>query len=307
MELLQLKYFLTVAKLEHMTKAAAELHIAQPALSRTIQRLEEDLGVPLFERKARQIRLNSFGKAFAEKAKAALHLLDEGRREIEDMSGLQKGRIHLAIMNMEQMREPLQIFLNKYPDVHFQLFQLSMDDFQKVEGNHEVDFYLTSLPIHHNHFQELPLIHEKLYLAVPHGHRYAYRRQICLSEVADESFVGYKESSPLRKMNDALCYQAGFHPKMVCETDDPASIANLVRSGLGIAIVGGCKSAEDLNLVKLPIENTSGERLFRIAWRKSRYLSKAAITFRDFIVQYFNNQDKVDDGVSKTLLTLQNK
>ncbi|WP_010277115.1 LysR family transcriptional regulator [Paenibacillus senegalensis] len=285
-----------------MTKAAEELHIAQPALSRTIQRLEEDLGVPLFERKARQIRLNPFGKAFVRKAKAALHLLDEGRRELEDMAGLQKGRIHLAIMNMEQMREPLQSFLQENPDVHFQMFQLSMDDFQKVESNHEVDYYLTSLPIHQNGFQEIPLIREKLYLAVPHGHKYAHRKEIHLSEAADEPFVGYKENSPLRRMNDTLCYQAGFRPKMVCETDDPASIANLVRSGLGIAIVGGCKSAEDLNLVKLPIRDTAGERIYRIAWHKDRYLSKAAIAFRDFIVNYFSQQEQADDKISKALL-----
>src|SRR5690606_25174153 len=111
MELLQLNYFLTVAKHEHMTKAAQELRIAQPALSRTIQRLEEDLGVPLFDRKGRQICLNSFGKAFEAKVKAALHLLEEGRREIEDLSGLKQGRIHLAIMNMEQIKKPLQTFL----------------------------------------------------------------------------------------------------------------------------------------------------------------------------------------------------
>lgn len=302
MELLQLKYFLTVAKLEHMTQAADELHIAQPALSRTIQRLEEDLGVPLFDRKARQIRLNPFGKAFAEKARAALHLLDEGRRELEDMSGLQKGRIHLAIMNMEQMREPLQSFLQDNPDVHFQLFQLSMDDFQNVETNREVDYYLTSLPIYRNGFEELPLIHEQLYLAVPHGHPYAEREEIDLGDAATESFVGYKENSPLRKMNDTLCYQAGFRPKMVCETDDPASIANLVRSGLGIAIVGGCKSAEELNLVKVPIRDTARERTFRIAWRKDRYLSKAALAFKDFLVHYFKDQDKTGEEVRKALM-----
>lgn len=64
MELLQLKYFQTVARLEHMTKAAEELHIAQPSLSKTIARLEKDLGVPLFDRQGRQITLNSFGKYF---------------------------------------------------------------------------------------------------------------------------------------------------------------------------------------------------------------------------------------------------
>jgi len=302
MELLQLKYFLTVAKLEHMTKAAQELHIAQPALSRTIHRLEEDLGVSLFDRKARQIRLNPFGKAFEAKVKDALHLLEEGRREVEDLSGLKQGRIHLAVMNMEQIREPLQTFLAEHPDVNFQMFQSSMEVFENIETDREVDFYFTSLPIQQEGFSEIPLIKEKLYLAVPHGHKYANHKKIHLSEVSDEPFVGYKENSPLRIMNDGLCYYAGFTPKMVCETEDPASIASLVRSGFGVAIVGGCKSGEELDLVKLPIEDPAGERIFRIAWREDRYLSQAAIAFRDFIVNYFKEEDMFGSETRKALL-----
>ncbi|GIN59002.1 LysR family transcriptional regulator [Lederbergia ruris] len=302
MELLQLKYFLTVAKLEHMTKAAQELHIAQPALSRTIHRLEEDLGVPLFDRKGRQIRLNPFGKAFEAKAKAAIHLLEEGRRELEDLSGLKQGRIHLAIMNMEQVREPLQTFLAEHPEVNLQMFQLSMEDFENLETKREVDFYLTSLPIHQEGFSEIPLIREKLYLAVPHGHKYANRKAINLSEVSAEPFVGYKENFPLRIMNDDLCAQAGFRPKMVCETEDPANIAGLVRSGFGVAIVGGCKSGEELDLVKLPIEDLAGERIFRIVWREDRYLSQAAIAFRDFIVNHFKDEETIGNSVRKALM-----
>lgn len=304
MELLQLKYFLTVAKLEHMTKAAQELHIAQPALSRTIRRLEEDLGVPLFDRKARQIRLNPFGKAFEAKAKAAIHLLEEGRREVEDLAGLKQGRIHLAVMNMEQIREPLQNFLTKYPEVNFQVFQASMEDFENIEANQEVDFYLTSLPIQQEGFSEIALIREKLYLAAPHGHKFANRKSIHLSEVSAEPFVGYKEKSPLRMMNDDLCNQAGFRPKMVCETEDPSSIAELVRSGFGVSIVGGCKSGEELDLVKLPIEDPASERIFRIAWREERYLSQAAIAFRDFIVTYFRDKEHTIGSESRKALML---
>ncbi|WP_066303808.1 LysR family transcriptional regulator [Bacillus sp. FJAT-29814] len=304
MELLQLKYFLTVAKLEHMTRAAQELHIAQPALSRTIQRLEEDLGVPLFDRKARQIRLNPFGKAFEAKVKAAIHLLEEGCREVEDLSGLKQGRIYLAVMNMEQVREPLQNFLAEHPEVNFRMFQSSMEDFENIETNHEVDFYLTSFSIQQEGFSEIPLVKEKLYLAVPHGHKYANSKAINLSEVSAEPFVGYKENSPLRIMNDDLCDKAGFRPKMVCETEDPASIVELVRSGFGVSIVGGCKSGEELNLVKLPIEDPAGERIFRIAWQKDRYLSQAAIAFRDFIVTYFRDEEHTVGSEGRKALKL---
>lgn len=90
MELLQLKYFQTVARLEHMTKAAEELHIAQPSLSKTIARLEKDLGVPLFDRQGRQITLNPFGKVFLKRVERIFHELSEGEREIKDLANLQQ-------------------------------------------------------------------------------------------------------------------------------------------------------------------------------------------------------------------------
>ncbi|SEM54818.1 regulatory helix-turn-helix protein, lysR family [Paenibacillus sp. OV219] len=96
MELLQLKYFQTVARLEHMTKAAEELNIAQPSLSQTIARLEEDIGVALFDRKGRAIRLNRFGQVFLERVEHILQSIDESVREVRDMSGMNRGIIKLA-------------------------------------------------------------------------------------------------------------------------------------------------------------------------------------------------------------------
>lgn len=160
------------------------------------------------------------------------------------------------------------------------------------------------MPIQQEGFSEVPLVKENLYLAVPHGHKYANHKAIHLSEVSSEPFVGYKENSPLRMMNDDLCNKAGFRPKMVCETEDPASIAELVRSGFGVAIVGGCKSGEELNLVKLPIENPASERTFRLAWKTDRYLSQAAVAFRDFIVTYFRDKESTigSEGRKKLML-----
>ncbi len=103
-------------------------------------------------------------------------------------------------------------------------------------------------------------------------------------------------------MNDDLCDQAGFCPKMVCETEDPASIAELVRSGFGVAIVGGCKSGEELDLVKLPIEDPAGERIFRIVWREDRYLSQAAIAFRSFIINYFKDEKTIGSETRRALM-----
>jgi DNA-binding transcriptional LysR family regulator len=269
-----------------------ELHIAQPALSKTISRLEEDLGTPLFDRLGRQIRLNPFGKALQKKAQAALQLLEEARREIADLSGLEHGRIHLSLSNMEQLKETLRIFLAKFPEVSFHIVQSAMEDMEQLVNNNEVDFFLTAMPVKHPDIRQLPILNEEVYLAVPPGHSLAQRGSINLLEASDEPFVGYKEGYPYRRMNDEFCRRAGFEPKVVCEVEDPGSIADLVQSGFGIAFIGECKSSEELSLIKLRIDQPVCHRSFHIAWLENRYLSKAALAFREFLVQYFTETQK---------------
>lgn len=287
MELLQLHYFRTVARLEHMTRAAQELHISQPALSKTISRLEEDLGVPLFDRQGRQIRLNAYGKAFLKKAEAALSLLEEGRREVADLAGMERGSIYLATSTLNRLSEPIGAFLAQYPKVNFRITQASMEDMGQLIENGEVDFGFTAMPIEQPGICALPVLNEEVYLAVPSGHRLAERDSICLSEVAYEPFIGYKEGYPFRKMNDAFCRAAGFRPNVVCEVDEPTAIGNLVRAGLGVAFVGACKGDAETPLIKLRIDRPVCQRTFHIAWLENRYLSRAALQFRDFLVRHF--------------------
>lgn len=100
MELQQLKYFQVVARLEHMTKAAEELHITQPSLSITIARLEEALGAPLFDRFGRNIKLNEFGQLFLKRVERIFRELEEGKREVRDLAGLELGTVNLASTNL---------------------------------------------------------------------------------------------------------------------------------------------------------------------------------------------------------------
>jgi DNA-binding transcriptional LysR family regulator len=287
MELLQLNYFRTVARLEHMTKAAEELRIAQPALSKTIARLEEDLGVPLFDRQGRQIRLNAFGKAFLKKTEMALTLLDEGRKELADLAGSERGIIYLATSTLNRLSEPLGAFISLYPEVNFRITQSSMEEMAHLIESGEIDFCFTAIPIDRPGIHELPVLHEEVFLAVPPAHRFAERRSIRLSEVGNEPFVGYKEGYPFRTMNDEFCKAAGITANVVCEVDEPAAIGNLVRAGLGVAFVGVCGSDPKSPLPVLHIEEPVCQRTFSLAWHDKRYLSKAALNFKDFLVQYF--------------------
>ncbi|SEG59647.1 LysR family transcriptional regulator [Paenibacillus sp. UNC499MF] len=287
MEMLQLRYFQKVARMEHMTKAAQELQIAQPALSKTIARLEEDMGVLLFDRIGKQIRLNSFGKTFLEKVDAALELLEEGRREVTDLAGLEFGRIRLAMTSLDRLSDPLGAFLALYPDVNIQITQASTEEMTRMFEAGSIDIGFTALPIELAGLCWATVLKEDVYLAVSRDHRFADRSNIRLSEVGDDPFIGYKEGHAMQKINDAFFRQAGISPRFVCQVDEPAAIISLVRTGLGVALFG-CKSGEEEGLKLLRVESPACQRSYRVYWSENRYFSLAARKFLDFIADYFN-------------------
>lgn len=286
MELLQLRYFRTVARMEHMTKAAQELCIAQPALSKTISRLEEDVGVPLFDRHGGRIRLNPFGKAFLDKVEKALTLLEEGRKEVSELAGLEQGSIHLATSTLDRLSDALGEFLALHPEVNFRITQASMEEMTHLVEAGEVDICFTPLPIDRPDICSASVLKEDVYLAVPQGHPFAGRNSVRLSELANEPFIGYKEGFPFQQMNDLFFREAGIVPNFVCRVDEPAAIASLVRAGLGVALVGNCNGPNSL-LNLLHIEFPVCQRNFQIVWHEKRYLSLAARKFRDFLIRYF--------------------
>ncbi|AZN43444.1 LysR family transcriptional regulator [Paenibacillus albus] len=287
MELLQLKYFQKVAKLEHMTKAAQELHIAQPALSQSIARLEDDLGVPLFHRQGRQIRLNSYGEAFLAKVEVALHALEEGRREIADMNGTERGRIHIATTTMARFSEMIRAYLVDYPETNLHITQVTPEEIIPLIEAGDIDFCYTTPPIDRPGISGIPLLHEEIFIAVPPGHRLAHREHVTIDDIRAEPFVSMKEGSRIRTMMDQFCSRRGLTPRIVCEVDDPAAMRSFVSAGLGIAFLSACKKSDAKPLVLLPIHHTSSKRTIQLAWLEKRYLSQAALSFRDFVTDYF--------------------
>ncbi|PLR76243.1 LysR family transcriptional regulator [Bacillus sp. V3-13] len=288
MELLQLKYFQTVARLEHMTKAAEELHIAQPALSKTIARLEKDVGVPLFDRQKRQIRLNAFGKIFLKQVEIALLALEEGQRQVLDQAGLERGRFFLATTNHKCDAEVVGSFLSLHPNINLRLTQIPTEEEKlKLLQNGEVDFCITSFPIAHAEIESIPFLTEEIFLAVPPTHAFVNRQSINLSEVANEPFIGLKEGNSFRELTNGFCREAGFEPTISCEVDEFAVISNFVQTGMGVAFLTGTAKEKDPSLTLIPINQPFCQRSFRLIWLKNHYLSQAALTFRDFLIQYY--------------------
>ncbi|CAM3640566.1 LysR family transcriptional regulator [Marinicrinis lubricantis] len=291
MELLQLKYFQKVAKLEHMTRAAEELHIAQPALSKTISRLEEDLGVPLFDRRSRQIRLNAYGKAFLQKVETVLMLLEEGRREVADLAGMEKGIISIATTTLCRLTKALSAFREKHPSISFRITQLApsaTEEMVKLLENGEVDLCFGAAALERPGLDEQVVLKARVYLGVPKGHRLAEKCSISLQEAAEEPFIEYKDGHPFRKINEQFCRTAGIRRNIVCEVEEPDALASLVGAGIGVAFVPGCKGEAETTFSMVQIHEPECYRSFTISSPENRYLSLAAREFRSFLTIYFD-------------------
>lgn len=287
MELLQLQYFIAVARLEHMTEAAHRLHVTQSSLSKTIQRLEEDLGVPLFDRSGRKLRLSEAGRRFLQRAEKALFELEQGRQELKDLSSLESGTLELAVTTASTLPGILREFRLKLPDIHFHVQMLPMQEMITLLQRGEVDFCLSSPPVRGEDLECQVVCNDHIYLAVPAGHPLAECKSLGLIELKDEWFVGVKPGYGIRDLVDSVCQASGFLPRYVYEGDEPARLIDLVEAGIGLAFIPGTARSKHDDIRLIPLEDEGLVREIALLWHKNRYISQAGLIFREVVIGYF--------------------
>jgi len=292
MELLQLQYFLAVARLEHVTEAARSLHVTQSSLSKTIQRLEEDLGVPLFDRTGRKLRLNEFGSRFLRRTERALFELEQGKQEIRDLSSLEHGKLELAVTTASTLPNILREFRKKRPSIQFHVQMLTTQEMVTLLYRGEVDFCLSSPPIQGDDIECQIVFIDPILVAVPKGHRLADRNSVSLTELRDESFVGVTRGYGTRDLVDSVCKSVGFVPNYVYEGDEPARLSALVEAEIGIAFIPSTARDSREHIHYIQVEDHELVREIALLWHRSRYISRAAQEFREVVVEYFASISK---------------
>ncbi|GLX70554.1 LysR family transcriptional regulator [Paenibacillus glycanilyticus] len=288
MELLQLQYFITVARMEHVTDAARTLHVTQSSLSKTIQRLEEDLGAPLFDRTGRKMRLNEFGVRFLRRAERALFELEQGKQEIKDLTSSEPTILELAVTTASTLPPILRNFRKKRPDIQFHVQMLSTDEVVTLLHRGEVDFCLSSPPIYGEDLECQVVCLESILIAVPKSHHLASRTSIRLIELKEEWFVGVKKGFGTRDQVDRICQSVGFSPRYVYEGDEPARLSSLVEAEIGIAFIPSTARDSREPVHYIEIEEHQLVREVALTWQKSRYISRAAEQFREVVIEYYN-------------------
>lgn len=286
MDLLQLRYFQTVARYEHISRAAEELRVAQPSLSRTIARLEAELGTPLFDRQGRRIRLNQYGAIFLRHVERALSELDDGRRALRDARDTGLGRVSVASETLLTITHLLGHFRAAHPRADVRLFQSTAEDMERRLRAGEVDFCVASQPLTGTNLESIELAREEVLLAVPRGHRLDGRESVTIREIADEPFVSTRPGHWQRALLDRLFAAEGLRPLLSCESDEPAVSQDMISAGLGIGLIPAMSRQTGTDAL-IPVawvhlDAPGCQRVITLVWNRDTYLSEGALKFREF-------------------------
>lgn len=286
MELTQLEYFLTVARLEHMTSASRALSITQPALSHAISKLESELGVPLFERNGRNVQLNRYGKMFSRWVEEAITSIGKGKQEIEEWSNPETGVIHISYLNIlgvDLVPSLIRDYQAVSPKVRFDLYQGNHGDIDEALENGTSDMLITSRETTMDNNEWMIIRRMPIFIVVSTAHRFAARSSVSLFELSGEPFVGLKTRCGLKATISSLFAHTNFEMASTYEAEDLITVAGFIKAGLGVSVLPQTLGLMLDGLVWIPIREEGWEWEVGLKWRREHYLSPAARRFLDYI------------------------
>lgn len=306
MELRQLQYTLQIAEERNFSRAAEKLHIAQPSLSQQLSKLEKELGVMLFQRNTSSVDLTHAGASFIVHARKIMDAVEQLRQEMDDISQLRSGRVvigSMPITGSHLLPYVLPAFKEAYPEIQVTLLEDSSMNLEKLTASGGTDLSLLSLPLQEPSLTYEIIGEEVIDLAVPPQHPLAERflhatgEKVTMEQLKDESFIVLKKGQGLSTMTFDLCRRAGFEPNVVFESNNIETVQSLVATGMGITLVprfiARAKRSE-LIPVYLPLADPVPSRTLVIAYRKGRYLSKAAEAFIETFKTTLNKRIMLD-------------
>ncbi|MEV6876196.1 LysR family transcriptional regulator [Amycolatopsis sp. NPDC051128] len=287
MDLSTLRQFLVVARLEHLSRAAEELRVAQPSLSRTIARLESELGTPLFDRAGR-LRLNDAGKLFRGYVERSLGELDAGRRAVAEAVSEGFGTVRLASETFLTLIGPLAAFKRAHPAVEVELHQLPADGMARALLAQEVDLCVAAQPIPVEGLTGVELLDEPVWVATPLGHPLAGRASVRVEDLVGQPFITARRGHWHRRLLDRLFAARDLTPKIVFEGDEPGAIQELISAGLGIGLNPAMarRVAARTPVAWIPVDDPDCRRTITLFWNTGSHLPAAARLMRTAITEW---------------------
>jgi len=289
MDIYQLEQFSVVAQLQHMTKAAEILNIAQPALSRTIRSIEREMGTPLFDHVGKRIILNEKGEILLKHAEEILSSMRMARSEIGERLDQEHSSINLSVRALGMMIEGLiRRFKQEHPRISFNIVQY--DTWILKSTAPDLTIFATVDPFMSDH--SYSLLRERILLAVPAESELGAKGNARLDEIAHEPIVGLQNGSDLAANIQYRYRSAGFEPHLVMDHYTSTSIADMVSLGMGYAYVPErtWPGVVDGRIRLVEVEGADFHRYIHLQWPTSGYMSKASRIFRTFLIEELSRE-----------------
>jgi DNA-binding transcriptional LysR family regulator len=287
MELRQLEYFQMVAKTNNITRAAEQLHVSQSTVTLAIQKLEDELGVLLFDRSQKHLLLTAEGQVFVQKVSDSLNLLQDGVAEINDYLQLKKGTLKVGVPPMigsYLFPEILAGFKKYYPNLELSIVEEGSFDIRQLLEKGELDIGIVNLYQPSPLLETLAISKEQIVACLPLTHALANQPVISLTEIKDEPFIMFKAGAYNRLIILDECKKHGFVPNILLSSDQIETMKGLVEKGVGICFLIEAIARKGQNYVSVPLTDPLYLD-FGLAWKKDKYLSMAAQAFINFITK----------------------
>lgn len=285
MDLRQLQYFQEICRVGNFTKAAANLYVAQPALTNSLHKLETELGLKLLNRSNKSVSLTADGQIFLESVRSLLNSFNDIKQQMQDIKDITHGSLNLGI--------PPQIgaylfpgifteFAVRYPHLNLNVFEEGSAATTALLEKGDLDIGLVILRNPSPSLNTLVVRQEPVLMCVSPLNPLSSRKCIDFAELRNEKFILRKTDSFFREIVLDLCQKHGFIPNIVLSSSQIQTIKTLVAKNVGIAFFMEMVLKNDPSIISLPLSEPSFVNV-GLAWKKGKYVSKPAQAFIDFV------------------------
>ena len=236
----QIQYAILLSQIKNFSQVAEKLNISQPALSKQILSLEQELGVKLFDRNTQPLTLTPAGEHFIREAKSLLYKEEQLLRSMERFRSGQAGQLTIGITPFRSsylISNMVRKVREKFPDTIIKLHEVGSDILRKEAAEGKYDFAIVNLPVDDSILEITPLESDRLVLVVPNTIFMTISKEIDFKECADFPFVVVGETQEMRHLFDNLCVTAGFIPKIAAEVVSLTTAWAMARAGIGATIL----------------------------------------------------------------------
>lgn len=296
MELFQLRSFLEVAEVGSVTRAAESLCLTQPAVTQQIQGLERELGVRLFDRTGRGVRLTKAGEALRVHARQSLAILDDCRHAISDLEGGESGRLVIGAgvtTSIFHLPGWLRAFGERFPKVDVSVRTGRSREVAAMALDREIDLGLVTSPTEHKDLNVVALFEERIVLVAPPGHDLS-TRPVAMDDLNRAPLILFPRGTGFRQYLDRALADAGVSAQVKMETDSVEAIKSFVAVGLGVSFLPEAAVAEEVRsgaLVSIEAHSLPPlNRATSVVYRPDRYLSTAARGFLGILTKQASAQ-----------------